>query len=135
MRWRAVCRAIAHLAVVGHSRDRVIVAIVGGLLLLFGAPTMGTLLNPAPVGRTTWGVKRRLDRDLPIGTSADSAVAYLNRIGVHYVIAGKPPEILGWEDGVLPAQFPYQGDLNFRILFDANNRVRGDTVYEEVTGM
>jgi hypothetical protein len=29
----------------------------------------------------------------------------LNRIGVRYVIAGKPFEIVGWEDGVLPAHF------------------------------
>jgi hypothetical protein len=96
---------------------------------------MCTLRNPAPIGRSIWGVKHRLHRDLPKGTSVDSAVAYLNGIGVRYVINGKPPEIGGWENAVLPAEWPYQGDLQFDIFFDSANRVRGDSVYEEVIGM
>jgi hypothetical protein len=131
MRWRAVGSAIARAALVGRPRDRVIVAIV---LLLFFGPTMCTLLNPAPIGRTTWVVKHQLDRSLPKGTSMDSAVAYLTHIGVRYVIAGTPPEILGTEEGVLPG-FPCEGDLVFRVFFDGGHRVRGDTVYRQVICM
>lgn len=60
----------------------------------------------------------------------DSAVAYLNRVGVQYMIAS-PHEISGREDGV-QTQWPLEGDLIFRIYFDNDKRVRRDTVYKEV---
>lgn len=112
------------------SADRVAVAFVAGMLAVFFGPAICTLRNPAPVGRTIWGVKRRLDRDLPEGTSMDSAVAYLNRLGVRYMI-DSDHEISGWEDGV-QAQWPLESGLIFDIYFDMDKRVRRDTVCKRV---
>ena len=128
MRWRAFGNAIVRGALAGSPGQRVIVAIILGLLLLWFGPAM---CARAPLGRTIGGVERRLDRDLPIGTSVDSVVAYLNRKGVCYAMSGTPAEILGTEEGVLPQSF-CDGNIVFRILFDADNRVLGDSVYKEV---
>jgi hypothetical protein len=99
-RWRAVGLAIVRAALIGSPSDRVLVASIVGLLLVCFGPAIFTLRNPAPIGRTISGVKRRLDRDLPAGTSVDSAVAYLNRTGVHYMITDEPRQIWGREEGV-----------------------------------
>jgi hypothetical protein len=131
MRWRAVGRAIVRAALTGSPSDRVLVAIIVGLLLVFVGPAMCTLRNPAPIGRTISGVKRRLDRDLPAGTSVDSAVAYLNRTGVHYMITDEPREISGRENGV-QTEWPFEGDLIFILYYDDTKHIRFDTVYKEV---
>jgi hypothetical protein len=110
-------------------------ALLGVLVLVVAGPAVCTLFRPAPMGRTIMGVKQRLHRDLPNGTSADSAIAYLNHVGVRYVIVHKPTGILGWEDGVLPAPLGVDGNLKFEILFDEADHVRGDTVYEERIGL
>jgi hypothetical protein len=88
------------------------------------------LRNPAPIGRTISGVKRRLERDLPAGTSVDSAVAYLNRTGVHYTITDEPRQIWGREEGV-QTEWPFEGDLIFILYYDDAKRIRFDTVYKE----
>jgi hypothetical protein len=132
-RWRAVGRVIARAALIGSPSDRVLVATIVGVLLVFFGPAIFTLRNPAPIGRTISGVKRRLERDLPEGTSVDSAVAYLNRIGVHYVITDEPRQIAGWENGV-QTQWPFEGDLIFILYYDDAKRIRFDTVYSEVIG-
>ena len=131
MRWRAVGRASVHAALIGSPSDRVLVAIIVGLVLIFFGPAICTLRNPAPIGRTISGVKRRLDRDLPAGTSVDSAVAYLNRTGVHYMITDEPRQISGREEGVQTA-WPLEGDLIFKLYCDDAKRIRFDTVYAEV---
>jgi hypothetical protein len=110
-----------------------LVATIAGLLLVFFGPAMCTLRNPAPIGRTISGVKRRLDRDLPAGTSVDSAVAYLNRTGVHYMITDEPRHISGREEGVQTA-WPIEGDLIFILYYDDTKHIRFDTVYSEVIG-
>jgi hypothetical protein len=130
MRWRAVGDAIVRAALAGSPRDRGIVATIVGLLIIFFGPAMCTLRNPAPIGRTIGGVQRRLDRHLPIGTSMDSAVSYLNHVGVWYII-DSPHEISGREDGV-QTEWPFEGDLRFDIYFDNDRRVRRDTVYKHV---
>ena len=102
-----------------------------GLLLVFFGPAMCTLRNPAPVGRTISGVKRRLERDIPACTSVDSAVAYLKRTGVHYMITDSPRQIEGREEGVQTA-WPFEGDLVFILYYDDAKRIRFDTVYAEI---
>jgi hypothetical protein len=135
---------LVRVAMAGSSRDRVLVAIIVGLLVVFFGPAMCTLRYPAPIGRTIWGVTRRLDRDLPKGTSMDSAVAYLNRVGIVEVTTLDPTfkgrvwyminsshDIEGVEEGVA-TQWPLEGDLIFHIYFDNDKRVVRDTVYGEV---
>jgi hypothetical protein len=122
-----------HAALIGSPSERVYVATVVGLLLVFFGPAMCTLRNPAPIGRTISGVRRRLDRDLPAGTSVDSAVAYLNRTGVHYMITDEPRQISGREEGVQTA-WPLEGDLIFKLYYDDTKHIRFDTVYSEVIG-
>jgi hypothetical protein len=129
-RWRAVSHAIVRAALIGSPSERVLVATIVGLLLVFFGPVMCTLRNPAPIGRTISGVKRRLDRDLPAGTSVDSAVAYLKRTGVHFDVTD-PHQIEGWEDGVA-TEWPFEGDLIFKLYYDDAKRIRFDTVYAEV---
>ena len=115
----------------GSPRDRALVAIIVGLLLVFFGPAMCTLRNPAPIGRTISGVKRRLERDIPAGTSVDSAVAYLKRTGVHYMVTDSPRQIEGREEGVQTA-WPFEGDLVFILYYDDARRIRFDTVYTEI---
>jgi hypothetical protein len=130
LRWRAVGRAIVRAALIGSPSERVLVATIVGLLLLFFGPTVYTLRNPAPIGRTISGVKHRLDRDLPAGTSVDSAVAYLKRTGVHFDVTD-PHQIEGWEDGVA-TEWPFEGDLVFTLYYDDTKHIRFDTVYKRV---
>lgn len=73
------------------------------------------------------------DRDLPAGTSVDSAVAYLNRTGVHYRITDEPRQISGRETGV-QTEWPFEGDLIFILYYDDTQHIRFDTVYAEVIG-
>ena len=140
MRWRAVSDAIVRVALAGRG----IVAIIAGLMIVFFGPAMCTPRNPAPIGRTVRGVQHRLDRDLPMGTSMDSAVAYLNRVGMVEVTAldqtfkgrawymiDSPHDISGREEGV-QTEWPFEGDLVFHIYFDNDKRVVRDTVYEHI---
>jgi hypothetical protein len=118
----------------GTTSERVLIAIIIGMLLVFFGPALCTLRNPAPIGRTISGVKHRLDRDLPPGTSVDSAVAYLKRTGVDYMLSDEPRQISGREYGV-HTEWPFVGDLIFTLYYDDTKHIRFDTVYAEVIGL
>lgn len=41
---------------------------------------------------------------------------------------------MGWQEGVL-TQWPFEGDLVFRLLYDDAKHIRIDTVYARVDAM